>query len=105
MYTADSTNNAKFHLKKLHGGEIEAHDSDDSDDASPGASVLDIQRAATKKRPLVAKSAAEKFKSALIEGITSAHIPFQAVENEAFRHLLATTRLVNDKFLIDKIDR
>jgi hypothetical protein len=56
---------------------------------SSSVSVLDMQKRAAKRRPLIVESRADIFKRLLLGWITDANIPLHGVEHKLFRQLLA----------------
>ncbi|OBS15557.1 hypothetical protein FPOA_13630 [Fusarium poae] len=65
---------------------------------SSSVSVLDMQKRATKRRPLIVESRADIFKRLLLGWITGANIPLHGVEHKLFRQLLA---FLDDEFVIE----
>ncbi|OBS15365.1 hypothetical protein FPOA_13805 [Fusarium poae] len=65
---------------------------------SSSVSVLDMQKRAAKRRPLIVESRADIFKRLLLGWITDANIPLHGVEHKLFRQLLA---FLDDEFVIE----
>ncbi|KAK2666699.1 hypothetical protein RAB80_017816 [Fusarium oxysporum f. sp. vasinfectum] len=65
---------------------------------SSSVSVLDLQKRAAKRRPLIVESRADIFKRLLLGWITDANIPLHGVEHKLFRQLLA---FLDDEFVIE----
>ncbi|KAG7403623.1 putative AC transposase [Fusarium oxysporum f. sp. rapae] len=65
---------------------------------SSSVSVLDMQKRAAKRRPLIVESRADIFKRLLLGWITDANIPLHGVEHKLFRQLLA---FLDDEFVVE----
>ncbi|KAG7403467.1 putative AC transposase [Fusarium oxysporum f. sp. rapae] len=65
---------------------------------SSSVSVLDMQKWAAKRRPLIVESRADIFKRLLLGWITDANIPLHGVEHTLFRQLLA---FLDDEFVVE----
>ena len=99
LFTGTSTTSPIYHLNKEHSLYAES-DGDDSEDirslSSSTPSVLEQQRRAAQKRPLIVKDRAEAFRELLLGWIADANIPLSAVEHHLFRKLLV---LLNPEFV------
>ena len=94
IFAGISPTSPTYHMKRDHPVHMETSTEsaeslgEDSESPSPALSVLDQQRRAAQKRPLVVKDRAETFRELLLGWITDANIPLSAVENPLFRNFL-----------------